>query len=140
MRVITADVTRREDVTRLRDDMSKHMPPVAGIVQGAMVLADGIFADMPFENMQKVLGPKMQGSRILDHVFSDAELDFFVMLSSVNAATGQAGQANYTAANMVRNFPDPSWLTRDSQSFSSWPDWPQTGGLGASRRQSSTLA
>ncbi|KAK9772055.1 hypothetical protein SCAR479_11218 [Seiridium cardinale] len=94
-----ADVTRRDDVVRLRDEAARDMPPVAGVINGAMLLADGLFADMSFDNMNKVLQPKVAGSRNLDAVFSGA-LDFFIMLSSVNAATGMIGQANYAAANM----------------------------------------
>lgn len=101
VRIEAADVTRREDIVRLRQDMAKDMPPVAGIMNGAMLLADGLFADMTFDNMHRVLQPKVDGSRNLDTIFSDVNLDFFVMLSSVNAVTGMMGQANYSAANMV---------------------------------------
>ncbi|PNY23690.1 LOW QUALITY PROTEIN: Hybrid Polyketide synthase-nonribosomal peptide synthetase [Tolypocladium capitatum] len=116
-----ADVTRREDMARLRNKIAEGMPPVAGIMNGAMLLADGLLADMTFENMQMVLRPKVNGSRILDDVFSTAKLDFFVMLSSVNAATGMAGQANYSAANMVSQ-----WLYDLPQRF--------MAGLAADRR------
>ncbi|KAI1844908.1 hypothetical protein JX266_008924 [Neoarthrinium moseri] len=95
-----ADVTKYDDVMRLREDIAKDMPPIAGVMNGAMLLADGLFADMSFDNMNKVLQPKVGGSRNLDAVFSGPELDFFIMLSSVNAATGMIGQANYAAANM----------------------------------------
>lgn len=81
------------------------MPPIAGVMNGAMVLADGLFAEMSLDRMTRVLRPKMDGSRNLDDVFADSALDFSVMLSSVNAATGMIGQANYAAANMVSLWP-----------------------------------
>ncbi|KAK0725838.1 putative Nonribosomal peptide synthetase 14 [Lasiosphaeris hirsuta] len=100
IRIEAADVARQEDVVCLRKNVERNMPPITGVMNGAMVLADGVFADMTFENMAKVLRPKIDGSRNLDLAFTGAELDFFVMLSSVNAATGMVGQANYAAANM----------------------------------------
>lgn len=103
IKIEVADVTRKNDVKRLHDLMLNGMPSIGGIVNGAMLLADGIFIDMPFSKMQQILGPKIKGSLKLHNVFSDAKLDFFLMLSSVNAVTGMVGQANYTAANNVRN-------------------------------------
>ena len=98
------DVAKIEDVLRLRDRMSEAMPPVVGVVNGAMVLSDGLFEDMSYESFQKVLRPKVDGSAILDRVFSSVDLDFFVMFSSLTAITGNRGQGNYAAANMVRLF------------------------------------
>lgn len=76
-------------------------PPVGGVVQGAMVLADGLFADMSLESLQRTMRPKVDGSRNLSDVFCDLDLDFFVMLSSLTCVGGNPGQSNYTAANLV---------------------------------------
>ena len=86
---------------KLRQKLRDTMPPIAGVINGAMVLADGLFADMSFENLEKVLKPKVDGSINLDEVFSTDDLDFFIMCSSLSAVVGNPGQANYSAANMV---------------------------------------
>lgn len=96
-----ADVTSKKEITALVASISAQTLEVGGVMNGAMLLADGVFANMSFASMAKVLRPKIAGSEILDQVLGDADLDFFIMLSSVNAATGMAGQSNYTAANMV---------------------------------------
>jgi len=77
------------------------MPPIGGIANGAMVLSDGTFANMSLESLQKVLGPKAQGSQNLHETFLHDELDFFIMFSSLTAVAGNRGQGNYAAANMV---------------------------------------
>lgn len=104
VRIETMDVTEIADVERLRDSLAITMPPVAGVVNGAMVLSDGLFADMSLESFEKVLRPKAHGSMNLDKVFSSSRLDFFIMFSSLTALTGNRGQGNYAAANMVGFF------------------------------------
>lgn len=76
------------------------MPDIAGVVNGAMVLKDVMFANMDISNLEQVLKPKVDGSRILDEIFSENTLDFFILLSSVACVVGNRGQANYMAANM----------------------------------------
>ncbi|THC93486.1 hypothetical protein EYZ11_007042 [Aspergillus tanneri] len=94
-----ADVTKKQDLAELRTRILGTMPPIGGVANGAMLLADKLFADMPYDSFQKVLKPKVDGSKNLDEVFSDDDLDFFILFSSISAVTGQRSQANYAAAN-----------------------------------------
>lgn len=96
-----ADVTKKEDLVDLRTRILDTMPPIGGVANGAMVLSDKLFADMTYDNFQKVLKPKVDGSKNLNEVFSDDDLDFFILFSSISAVTGQRSQANYAAANNV---------------------------------------
>lgn len=65
-----------------------------------MVLQDSLFTDVTVEKVQRVLGPKVDGSAYLDKLLGDTPLDFFVFFSSMAAVTGNGGQAHYAAANM----------------------------------------
>lgn len=76
------------------------MPPLGGVAQGAMVLADASFSNMTLEGWQTVCRPKVQGTINIDRLVHDVDLDFFVCFSSVSAVAGNPGQANYTAANL----------------------------------------
>jgi pseurotin A synthetase (hybrid polyketide synthase/nonribosomal peptide synthetase) len=96
-----ADVTKKHDLLELRNRIVASMPPVGGIANGAMVLDDKLFIDMPFENFQTAMKPKVQGSIYLEDVFSGDNLDFFLFFSSISVMTGQRTQANYVAANNV---------------------------------------
>ncbi|TLS21086.1 uncharacterized protein PpBr36_10625 [Pyricularia pennisetigena] len=93
------DVTDRSSVQRVLADIKATLPPIAGVCNAAMVLDDKLFVDMTAESLNKVLGPKVQGSRLLDDMFGD-ELDFMVFFSSLASVFGNAGQSNYHAANL----------------------------------------
>ena len=95
------DVTDKQNVIQVIQRIERELPPIAGVANGAMILSDGLFADMTFANFDKVLKPKIDGSKNLDEVFSHQPLDFFIMFSSLSAVIGNPGQANYSAANLV---------------------------------------
>ncbi|PQE13558.1 polyketide synthase protein [Rutstroemia sp. NJR-2017a BVV2] len=97
--VYTIDFTDKAAVTKLREETSKTMPPIAGVMNGCMVLDDKPFSDMPFDTLERVIRPKILSTINIDAVF-DSELDFFVLFSSLAAVNGIPGQSNYAAANM----------------------------------------
>ena len=76
------------------------MPPIGGVAQGAMVLQDAMFLDLDVDRYAKVLKPKVNGSLLLDELFSEDTLDFMIFFSSMAAITGNPGQVAYNAANM----------------------------------------
>lgn len=98
------DVTNLDDVRAFRSELlRKCMPQVGGVVNGAMVLDDRVFAQMDIDTWTRVMRPKTVGSRNLDVVFGGDDLQFFIMTSSFAAIGGHAGQSNYAAANMFMN-------------------------------------
>lgn len=99
IQAMQADVTNLESVKALGARLSN----VGGIVNGAMVLDDRVFAQMDIDTWTRVMRPKTVGSRNLDKVFNAKDLDFFIMTSSFAAIGGHAGQSNYAAANMFMN-------------------------------------
>ncbi|KAI3320568.1 beta-ketoacyl synthase domain-containing protein [Xylariaceae sp. AK1471] len=103
IRIERADVTSLEGLVELKRKVADTMPPVGGVVNGAMVLEDRVFAQMTIETWNRVLRPKTVGSANLDLVFDEPDLDFFIMTSSFAAIGGHAGQSNYAAANMYMN-------------------------------------
>ncbi|KAL6695103.1 hypothetical protein J3F84DRAFT_395341 [Trichoderma pleuroticola] len=98
--VRSMDIGDSQSLRSLLSEIQQTMPPIAGVVNGAMVLADAPFTAMTFQAMADVLKPKMHGSQHLDDFFRGSELDFFILLSSVSAVVGFPGQSNYAAANM----------------------------------------
>lgn len=67
-----------------------------------MVLHDTLISDMSINQLNNVLKPKVDGSRILDEVLTSEglDLDFMIFFSSGTCVTGNLGQANYGTANM----------------------------------------
>ncbi|KAI1081410.1 putative polyketide synthase [Whalleya microplaca] len=78
----------------------KTLPPIIGVLNGAMVLRDVSILNMSYEQLVGVTRPKVLGSIYLDRIFDHQPLDFFIFFSSINCVVGNLGQANYAAANM----------------------------------------
>lgn len=97
--VLQCDVTDVKKLSAALGAALKTLPPLRGVIQGAMVLNDGIFANMAHSAFVQALRPKVEGSWALHHatVEHKAPLDFFIMLSSAAAFIGNSGQSNYVA-------------------------------------------
>lgn len=95
-----SDITNRESVTSTYNQIVNTMPRIGGVAHGAMVLQDTMFLDLDLPRLEKVLRPKIQGSILLDELFSEDTLDFMIFFSSMAAITGNPGQVAYNAANM----------------------------------------
>ena len=100
IKVLAADITSKQSLTELHNRLVNEMPPIAGVVQGAMVLHDAMLTDVTIEQFNRVLAPKVEGSKNLDALFSNNTLDFFIMFSSATCVTGNIGQSSYSVANM----------------------------------------
>ena len=100
IKVIANDITNRQAVQDLRDEILETMPPVGGVANGAMVLCDSLFQNMDITIWEKTIKPKIDGSRYLDELFPARDLEFFVMFSSAASVVGNAGQSNYNAGCM----------------------------------------
>ncbi|KAH7322416.1 putative polyketide synthase [Stachybotrys elegans] len=96
----SCDLTVEAEVIAAHESIRGALPLVVGVLNGAMVLQDVAIRDMSFEQFMAVTKPKVDGSIFLDRVFHDIDLDFFVMVASINCVVGSWGQANYAAANM----------------------------------------
>ncbi|PCG91451.1 Acyl transferase/acyl hydrolase/lysophospholipase [Penicillium occitanis (nom. inval.)] len=96
--VIRGDVASKEDVERAVASIPKEHP-IRGVVQAAMVLRDGLFHSMTYNNWTTCTRPKVNGTLNLHEVLADRPLDFFVTTSSTSGTLGTPGQGDYSAAN-----------------------------------------
>ncbi|KAL2167663.1 hypothetical protein VTG60DRAFT_964 [Thermothelomyces hinnuleus] len=99
IKVMPMDVTKREAVRETVDRIRAEMPPIIGVANGALLLEDALFDMVEFESFQRTAPPKVEGSALLDELFYDAPLDFFVLFTSVANITGNTGQSAYVMAN-----------------------------------------
>jgi aspyridone synthetase (hybrid polyketide synthase/nonribosomal peptide synthetase) len=95
------DVAERISLQHMIDHVRANMPPIAGLCNASMVLADKLFMDMESKDLSDGLRAKACGTRLLDEIFHDVDLDFFILFSSLASIIGNAGQANYHAANLT---------------------------------------
>ena len=89
------------DETQLRmyleEFKREEWPPIRGVLHAAGVVEDRLLLQLDLSALQKVLRPKIIGSWLLHRLLGD--VDHFILFSSLGALLGQAGQANYAAAN-----------------------------------------
>lgn len=90
------DISSRDALKAATSTLREHsMPPVRGVIQGAMVQEDCVFERMTYKNWRAAVCPKVNGTINLAEEFKD--LDFFIMLSSLAGISGNSSQANYAA-------------------------------------------
>ncbi|TGJ81126.1 hypothetical protein E0Z10_g7639 [Xylaria hypoxylon] len=97
------DVANAADVEELVNFGLEGMPPVRGLIHGAMVLRDVLFEKMTYDEYITVIESKVQGGWNFHRALINAQLDFFVAISSVAGMVGNRGQAAYASANCFLN-------------------------------------
>ncbi|WP_298965897.1 type I polyketide synthase [uncultured Methylobacterium sp.] len=99
VRVEACDIAERASVERLLDRVEAGGPAIGGIIHGAMVLQDGLIANIDAAALDTVITPKVTGAIHLDHLTRSRSLDYFVLFSSATTFIGNPGQGSYVAAN-----------------------------------------
>jgi acyl transferase domain-containing protein/NADPH:quinone reductase-like Zn-dependent oxidoreductase/SAM-dependent methyltransferase/acyl carrier protein len=99
VRVVSADISKPDDVKRLFAAIKSGEQPLRGLFHLAMVIDDAPLASLTPERMRTVLGPKARGAWLLHEATQETKLDCFVMFSSVSSIFGNPAQGNYSAAN-----------------------------------------
>jgi len=130
--VVSADVSRPEEVRAVRAAAVEQFGAVHGVIHAAGVPGGGLIATRERAAAERVLAPKVRGALALDAVFGDAPLDCFVLFSSVTAVLPQAGQADYVAANAFLDAFAAGRSARRSDSTGctvaiGWDAWRETG-------------
>ncbi|WP_370949356.1 SDR family NAD(P)-dependent oxidoreductase [Amycolatopsis sp. cg5] len=119
--VVACDVSVEADVAAV-----VGRGALAGVVHCAGVLDDGVVAELTSERLATVLGPKVDGAVHLHRLTAGLPLEMFVLISSVAGVIGNAGQANYAAANVfldqLARQRRASGLPGMSISYGAWAD------------------
>jgi NAD(P)-dependent dehydrogenase (short-subunit alcohol dehydrogenase family) len=97
--VASADVANRDQMESVVKSARERFGEIHGVVHSAGVPAGGIIELKTLESASAILAPKVQGTMVLDDLFTNTALDFVVVCSSLSAILGGAGQVDYTAAN-----------------------------------------
>jgi NAD(P)-dependent dehydrogenase (short-subunit alcohol dehydrogenase family) len=138
--IVGADVANTSEVATLFDRIRESMPPLRGVVHAAGVLDPALLIRMTDEQMAAVLRPKVQGAWNIHARTVQLPLDFFVLYSSLAAVIGEAGQANYAAANAfldgLARYRRAIGLPAISINWGPWADTGMAAGLDARYRAS----
>ncbi len=128
----SADVSNEEQMRKVIARAEKKFGKINGIIHTAG-LADyeGVIQKRTRQMTEKILAPKVMGTIILNRIFKDKKLDFFVLFSSIGnfLYRGKFGEVGYNAAN---EFLDAfaHYKTRENGAFTvavNWSDWRDVG-------------
>ncbi|MDD9964954.1 MAG: thioester reductase domain-containing protein, partial [Myxococcales bacterium] len=96
--VAALDITDRDALGSLLEQVPADRP-LRGVVHAAGILDDGVLSEQDARRATRVMAPKVVGAQLLDELTRVADLDFFVLFSSLAGTLGPAGQGPYAAAN-----------------------------------------
>ncbi|GDY58214.1 hypothetical protein SVIO_088370 [Streptomyces violaceusniger] len=127
--VAACDVADRDAVRELLAGVPAEVP-LRGVVHAAGVLDDATVEGLGWEQIERVLAPKVDAAWHLHELTRDMGLEAFVLFSSAAGVLGNAGQANYAAAN---TFLDALAQHRQAQGLPAvslaWGLWAQDSGM-----------
>ena len=121
--VLACDVADHES---LRDAVASvaATQPISMVVHAAAVLEDSTMASMTNDQVENALAPKAGGGWLLDDLFTDGDRPLMVNFSSLAGLLGNAGQANYAAANTALDALSTYRRQRGGRSVSiAWGFW-----------------
>ncbi|KAI9045941.1 type I polyketide synthase [Aspergillus affinis] len=113
--ICRCDISSEVDVTEKLGHVLSQMPPVRGVIYGAMVLRDILFEKMTYDDYMAVIKPRVHGIMNLQSLLKyTCTLDFFINLSSGASFIGNMGQAQYAASGgfmaALAQYPEASGL------------------------------
>jgi acyl transferase domain-containing protein/NADPH:quinone reductase-like Zn-dependent oxidoreductase/acyl carrier protein len=130
------DVSDESQLSGVLSEALKARPPLKGVVHSAGVLADAGLVQQDWDQFEQVLAPKVKGAWALHRMTRDAQLDFFLLYSSIASVLGSAGQVNHASANA---FLDALAHLRKREGLSALSvNWGVWSGIGAAERHGVT--
>lgn len=127
--IAQADVTDLEKMKEVVNQVYERFGRIDGVIHSAGNAGGGIIALKTPEMASEVLEPKVQGTRVIERLFGDRDLDFIWLFSSVTAVLGEAGRVDYCAANSYIDAVAQSWNQKRPGLFCSlaWAAWAEIG-------------
>ncbi|MER5705841.1 type I polyketide synthase, partial [Micromonospora sp. NPDC002296] len=126
--VVGCDVADRDAVAGLLEGLAGCGDPVRAVVHAAGVAQMTPLGEIGAGELGEVLRAKVDGAVVLDELLSGAELDAFVVFSSIAGVWGSAGQAAYAAANAFADGVVASRRARGLVGTSvAWGPWGEAG-------------
>ncbi|AVH63679.1 polyketide synthase [Nostoc sp. 'Peltigera membranacea cyanobiont' N6] len=135
--IVNADVTNLEQMQNAIAQALELFGQINGVIHSAGVPGGGVIQLKTPEIAQKVLVPKIRGTLVLDALFKDVQLDFFILCSSLSSILNDFGQVDYCAANAFLDA-FAHHKTSENGTFTvsiNWDGWQEVGMAAAAAKQ-----
>ena len=134
----TRDEARMKEVT---SETEKRFGGIHGILHAAGVESQESIFEKSWEAFHEILGPKLEGTVVLDRVTEEMDLDFICFFSSASAWVGDFGSCDYAVGNRFqmaygryREKRRREGKRRGDTMVVNWPMW-RDGGMGRDREK-----
>ena len=126
---ISADVADSEQMSVAIAKVNQRFGQINGVIHAAAVSGGGMIQLRTKEDAANALEPKVRGTRVLETLFKEIKLDFFVLCSSLSSFVGASGMVDYTAENaFLDSFAHYSAFKHDTFIKSiNWDRWNSLG-------------
>ncbi|MCW3466236.1 SDR family NAD(P)-dependent oxidoreductase [Chitinophaga nivalis] len=128
------DVSNAAAVTALMEWINTTYGRLDGILHAAGLLQDNYLIKKTPAELEAVLAPKVRGLLHIDTASAHFKLDFVLLCASFTGALGNAGQADYAAANAFmdafagwRNYEVKNGRRQGTTISLDWPLWEEGG-------------
>ena len=135
--VASADVSNYDQMRTLIAETKETFGEIHGVIHAAGIEGGGLIQSMTREKTEQEFAAKVKGTLVLDSLFENEKLDFFVLCSAHSAITGSLGQVAYCAANsFLDGFANYKGSQDSNRTVSvNWGRWKSTGmAVGVERR------
>ncbi|OAI57219.1 hypothetical protein AYO50_00285 [Acidobacteria bacterium SCGC AG-212-P17] len=97
--IVQADICEETRVREVVAEAIEKFGAIHGVIHAAEAPDGGIIQFKTPTELETVFAPKVKGTRILERVFKEHDLDFFVACSSVTSVEGEFAQVGNCSAN-----------------------------------------
>jgi acyl transferase domain-containing protein/Zn-dependent alcohol dehydrogenase/acyl carrier protein len=101
--VLSADVTDIENMSGAIHQAENVFGRINGVIHCAGIPDGALINRRKAEMTDMVMAPKVKGTLVIDKIFKERALDFFILFSSLSSYLAPVGQVGYTAANAFLN-------------------------------------
>jgi amino acid adenylation domain-containing protein len=125
---LSADVADQAAMRRVVAAAGERFGAVNAVIHAAGVPGGGLLQGKGREGAERILAPKVRGALVLAELFAGAELDYFVLTSSITVLLPEVGQTDYVAANaFLDSFAALRARSGEAAVAINWDAWRETG-------------
>jgi acyl transferase domain-containing protein/acyl carrier protein/2-polyprenyl-3-methyl-5-hydroxy-6-metoxy-1,4-benzoquinol methylase len=97
--ILKADVADFEQMSAAVHQARQRFGEIHGVIHAAGVPGGGMIQLKTQTDVASALAPKVKGTRVLEALFQNTNLDFLILCSSLSSYLGASGIVDYTAEN-----------------------------------------